>query len=141
MINIDIELAKKIKYYLYIYNDIEKQIREIELDIIDSSSVTVNTWLRGKHCYTNTIENQAIALASNRQLKELKKWKENLSKMLDYMYEYYPIFYKFIELKYFKKLRSNKIKEKLKMDIKIQSQIDKNIISLIALCVNEADFF
>lgn len=56
LIDIDINASKKIKYYLYIYNDIDKQIREIELDIIDSSSVTVDTWLRGKHCFTNTIE-------------------------------------------------------------------------------------
>lgn len=62
-------VSNKIKYHLYIYNKIDKMIKEIETDIIESSSVTVNTWLRGKHCFTNTMENQAISIASCKQLK------------------------------------------------------------------------
>ncbi len=141
MIDVDINVSKKIKYYLYIYNDIDKYIKQIESDIIDSSSISVNTWLRGKHCFTNTIENQAIALTSCKQIRELKQWKEKLSKILEYIKRYYPKYYDFINLKYFDKIKSNKIKDILKIENNIQSKIDKNIISLIAFCVNEANFF
>ena len=141
MIDIDVNVSKKIKYYLYIYNDMEKMIRQMEIDIIDSSSGSVNTWLRGKHCFTNTIENQAITLASSRKLKELKEWKNNLGKILNYIYRYYPVFYKYIELKYFRNLKNKDIKKILKLDINMQNKIDKNIISLIALCVDKTNFF
>lgn len=141
MEKVDNVVNRKIKYYLYIYRDIDKMIKEIETDIIDSSNVTLSNWLKGKHCFTNTIENQAIALASSKQLKELKMWKEKLNKILGYIKQYYPKYYKFVELKYFKKLKCDEIKQLLKTDINTQSQIDKNIISLIALCVNGANFF
>lgn len=138
---VDDVVSRKIKYYLYIYNNIDKMIKEIEIDIIDSSNVTFNTWLKGKHCFTNTIENQAIALASSKQLRELKFWKVKLTETLKYISEYYPKFYTFIELKYFNKMTVKQIKKILNMDIYMQSKTDKNIISLITLCVDEANFF
>lgn len=138
---VDDVVSKKIKYYLYIYNDIDKMIKEIETDIIDSSNVTFNTWLKGKHCFTNTIENQAIALASSKQLRDLKFWKMKLKETLNYISEYYPNFYTYIELKYFNKMTVNQIKKILNIDLDNQIKMDKNIISLIALCVDEANFF
>ena len=83
LIKVNNKLNKKIKYYLYNYNDIDRMINEIETDIIDSSNVTVDTWLRGKHCFTNTVENQAITLATCKQLQELKEWKAKLKQILN----------------------------------------------------------
>lgn len=123
MIKVNDNIKRKIRYFLYIYKDIDKKIKEKELDIIDSASVTFNTWIKGKNNFTNTVENQAIVLATSKELNDLKRYKKVLSEVLEYINKDFSYFYKFIELKYFKKLKSNKIKKILKIDVEKQKKL------------------
>lgn len=123
---------KKIEYYLYNYNDIENIIREKENDLIDlSGGVTLNAWLKGKHSISNTVEIQAISIAENTELSELRYWKIALKKILNHIYKVCPILYKYIVLKYFNKLSKINIREQLKIDFKAQQEFKDKIINFI----------
>ena len=122
---------KTIKYFLYNYDDIENIIKDKEQDIIDSINIGFNNWLKSKHCYTNTLENQAILLAESKELNDLKKIKNNLNNILNYIKNKYPFIYEFINIKYFNKNTRNQIKNKFKIPIEEQDIINKTAISLI----------
>ena len=83
------------------------------------------------HCYTNKLENQAILLAESKELNDLKKIKNNLNNILNYIKNKYPFIYEFINIKYFNKNTRNQVKNKFKIPIEEQDIINKTAISLI----------
>ena len=68
-------IFKRTEYYLYNYSRINEIIEEIQQDIIDTVNISGNAWLRGKNSNSNTVENQAIRLADNKKIYDLKKAK------------------------------------------------------------------
>ena len=66
---------KKIKYLLYNLSDLDKEIKSLESDIMSMDNVGYNAWLRSKHCFVGTVENQAIVLAESKQLNKLRNLK------------------------------------------------------------------
>lgn len=124
--------SKKIKYLLYNLSDLDKEIKSLESDIMSMDNVGYNAWLRSKHCFVGTVENQAIVLAESKQLNKLRNLKKGMMDSLDYIKSYYPFIYEYIKLKYFEKYTSYKIKEKLNIDYEEQKTYNLRAISLIS---------
>ena len=63
------KVFKKVEYYLYNYKNIDDKIEEIRESIIESVNISTYSHLIGK----NSVEEQAIKLADNRKIYNLKK--------------------------------------------------------------------
>lgn len=122
---------KKIKYWLYNFNNFSNKIKDMELDIIDTGQSGLKAWLKSKHHFIGTVENKAIILADSKELNELKRLKKDLEDSLESIKINYPLIFSFIDLKYFKKNKSIDIKQKLNIGKEEQKQYDMRAISLI----------
>ena len=63
----------KLKFYLYNLDSLENQTKNMESDIIDTGQIGLKTWLKSRHHFVGTVENQAIILAESKGLNKLKK--------------------------------------------------------------------
>lgn len=122
-------IFKRTEYYLYNYSRINEIIEEIQQDIIDTVNISGNAWLRGKSSNSNTVENQAIALAENKKIYYLKKAKVIIGHYLKVFKERNPKRYKFIKMKYFDKASSIEIKKVLGYNDKQQTDITNTVVS------------
>ena len=68
-------IYKITEYYLYNFKNIDKIIGDISERIIDNINISGSAWLKSKNIYGNTLENQAIRLAENKKIYNLKKAK------------------------------------------------------------------
>ena len=98
-------IYKKVEYHLYNYKDIDKKIEEIRENTIDSVSISTHSHLIGK----NSLEDQAIKLAENKKVYELKKAKVIVAHFLKVFKERNSKRYEFIKMKYFEKASPIKI--------------------------------
>lgn len=122
----------KLKFYLYNLDSLENQIKNMESDIIDTGQIGLKAWLKSRHHYIGTIENQAIILAESKELNRLKKLKKDLEGSLENIKINYPYIFEIIKLKYFEKNKSIDIKQKLNIEYAEQEQYDLRAISLIS---------
>jgi len=122
-------IYKRIEYYLYNYNNINKMIETIEQDIIDNADTSVTAWLKSKNIDTNTVENQAIRIADNKQINTLKKVRKIIQHYLYVFKVKNPKRYQFIKLKYFDKLSTLEINKILGYNEKEQIDITNNVVS------------
>lgn len=121
-------IFKRTEYYLYNYSRINEIIEEIQQDIIDTVNISGNAWLRGKSSNSNTVENQAIALAENKKIYYLKKAKVIIGHYLKVFKERNPKRYKFIKMKYFDKASPIEIKKVLGYNDKQQTDITNTVV-------------
>lgn len=133
------DVYKKIEYYLYNYNNIDNLISETELNIIDNANSSGTTWLKGINDFNNTIENQAIKLATNKKIYNLKRWKSFLTEAIKIFEKSYRLEYEFMTLKYFNKKTYLEINKILKIDIDAQKKLNINVIGLIAYLADKAN--
>lgn len=133
------DVYKKIEYYLYNYNNIDNLISETELNIIDNANSSGTTWLKGINDFNNTIENQAIKLATNKKIYNLKRWKSFLTEAIKIFEKSYRLEYEFMILKYFNKKTYLEINKILKIDIDAQKKLNINVIGLIAYLADKAN--
>ena len=126
--------CKKIEFYLYNHNRINILIKEREMQIIDSINVSSRSWIKSLKGIGNTTEDQVIKLIEDKLIKEYKEWQVFIKKILAFLYEYKPMYYKYLKLKYFLEKDDKEIMKILKINfeqlkrlkIKLLTFIDKN---------------
>ena len=124
------ETIKKIEYYLYNYDliDFKIDLLKTNIDNFDYEQ-TYNVWIKNK---SSSLEDEAIRNIGNEQrILKIRKWK----RLIDQVLESYKIKdktkYKFICLKYFRKLKPIKIQDKLDLSYKEQINMKMEILSYI----------
>lgn len=122
---------KKIEYYLYNYSNIDKLIDEIKDGLINSVNVSGSAWRKGITVCNNTLENQVIKIIENKKILEFKRWQVLIKKVLAFLFQKYPKYYDFINLKYFQKQSKDEIEETLKFDFKKQKIIKDKLIEFV----------
>ena len=116
---------KRIEYYLYNYKNIDNKIEEIRESIIESVSISTHSHLIGK----NSVEEQAIKLADNRKIYNLKKAKAVISHYLKLFKSRNYKRYEFIKMKYLDKSSPLEIKRELGYNEKQQADITNMVVS------------
>ena len=107
---------KKIEFYLYNYYKINSLIRKREMEIIDYINVSNDAWIKSLKETSNTTEEQVIKLIEDNLIKEYKEWQVFIKRILAFLLENKPIYYKYIKLKYFLEKDEKEIMKLLKMD-------------------------
>lgn len=116
---------KRVEYYLYNYKNIDNKIEEIRESIIESVSISTHSHLIGK----NSVEDQAIKLADNRKIYNLKKAKAVISHYLKLFKSRNYKRYEFIKMKYLDKSSPLEIKRELGYNEKQQADITNMVVS------------
>ena len=122
---------REIEYFLYNYKKFDNMIKKIEEKYIGSINVTLNTWLKSRYDDNRSFENQVTAMADDKRIIRYKKWQAFIKNMLAYFYVYSPIYYEFIDLKYFKKKSNNYIKNEMNIDSLTLRDIRESTIAYI----------
>ena len=122
---------KKIEFYLYNYHKINFLIREREMDLIDSINVSNNAWIKSLNESSNTIEDQVIKIIEDNLIKEYKEWQVFLKKILVFLCEKKPIYYKYLKLKYFLNKDDLEIVRLMKIDSKKIKFLKAKLIEFI----------
>ena len=121
--------CKKIEFYLYNYNRINLLIKDLynynrinllikerEMQIIDSINVSNKSWIKSLKGIGNTTEDQVIKLIEDNLIKEYKQWQVFIKKILAFLYEYKPLYYKYLKLKYLLEKDNKEIMRVLKIN-------------------------
>ena len=116
---------KRIEYYLYNYKNIDNRIEEIRESIIESVNISTHSHLIGK----NSVEEQAIKLADNKKIYNLKKAKAVISHYLKLFKSRNYKRYEFIKMKYLDKSSPLEIKRELGYNEKQQADITNMVVS------------
>jgi len=116
---------KKTEYYLYNYKNIDDKIEEIRESIIESVNISTYSHLIGK----NSLEEQAIKLADNRKIYNLRKAKTIIAHYLKVFKNRNSKRYEFIKMKYFDKASPLEIKRVLGYNDKQQTDITNMVVS------------
>ena len=122
---------KKIEFYLYNYHKINRLIRDREIDLIDSINVSNNAWIKSINETSNTMEDQAIKIIDDNLIKEYKEWQVFLKKILVFLCEKNPIYYKYLKLKYFLNKEDFEIIKLMKIDSKKIKFLKAKLIEFI----------
>lgn len=123
---------KKIEHYLYNYDFIDVKISILKSEILDTEY---------NHNYTRWIKNKSSSLEDlviknidiERRILKLRKWKKLIDNILEEYGQNNQLFYNFINLKYFRKVNTMIIQEKLNLNIKEQKDIQAKILQYIFL--------
>lgn len=107
---------KKIEFYLYNYKNIDKLIDEEVEKYINNTNTSINTWLKGLNNFNNTVENQAIRIANDPKILELKKWKAFLTRMFIFLQQKKKSYYIYIKCRYLYKMTDEEIRKIIKMN-------------------------
>jgi len=129
---------KKIEYYLYNYDLIDWNLGILENDIQNFDyNQNYNKWIKSQ---SSSLEEQAINnINIERKMLKILRWKRLITEIL----EDYKIKdnskYKFMYLKYFRRLKPLKIQDKLNISVKIQKDIQEEILQYILLSAIKKD--
>lgn len=118
---------KKIEYFLYNYDYIEKRIENLELGITDSEyNNSYEKWIKNK---SSGIEDLVVRNTTiERKILKLKKWKLLIETILQRYKETNILKYNFIILKYFKKSNFNEIYKEIGLDTNEQKRLRTEIL-------------
>ena len=119
------KVFKKVEYYLYNYKNIDNKIDEIRERIIESVNISTHSHLIGK----NSVEEQAIKLADNRKIYNLRKAKAIIAHYLKVFKSRNSKRYEFIKMKYFDKASPLELKRVLGYSNKQQKDITNMVVS------------
>ncbi len=122
-------IYKTTEYYLYNFENIDSIIKDINDRIIDNINISGNAWLKAKRIDSNTLENQAIKLADNKKIYNLKKAKVVIKHYMEVFKKRNFKRYMFIKMKYFDKATPIDITKNLKYDKKQQTDITETVVS------------
>lgn len=126
----------KIEYYLYNYNRISYRINNLneQNEDIDYNHFSYSMWIKTKLNKGNSLENQIVNKINNECIIiKLNAWKNLIDNVIEKYRKKNKLFYKFIQLKYFLKFDTYKIKEKLNLSVKEQKDIQAKILKYIFL--------
>lgn len=121
---------KKIEYYLKRYNLLDLKISKLSeyTDEYDYKQ-TYNKWLKNK---CSSLEEDAIRnIELEQRIYKVRKWQSLITAILEYYKSKDKVKYKFICLKYFKKLTPIKIQEKMNITEEEQEDIRFEILNYI----------
>ena len=121
---------KKVEFYLYNYHKINHLIKIRETDLIDSINVSNNAWIKSIKDTSNTMEEQVIKIINDNLIKEYKEWQVFLKKILVFLCEKKPIYYKYLKLKYFLDKDDLEIIKLMKIDSKKIKILKNKLLSL-----------
>lgn len=121
---------KKIEYYLKRYNLLDLKISKLSeyTDDYDYKQ-TYNKWLKYK---CSSIEDEAIRnVELEQRIYKVRKWQSLIAAILEHYKSKDRVKYKFICLKYFKKLTPIKIQERMNLTEEEQEKIKFEILNYI----------
>ena len=121
---------KKIEYYLKKYNLLDLKISKL-VDETDNQDYkqTYNIWLKNK---SSSLEDEAIRnIELEQKIYKVRKWQKLINLVLNQYKIKDEEKYKFICLKYFKKLTPIKIKEIMNLDFNEQEDLRLEILNYI----------
>lgn len=122
---------KKIEYYLKRYNLLDLKISKLSeyADDNDYYRQTYNKWLKNK---CNSLEEDAIRnIEIEQRIHKIRKWQNLITAILEYYKAKDKEKYKFICLKYFKKLTPIKIQERMSLTEEEQESLKFEILNYI----------
>lgn len=121
---------KKIEYYLKRYNLLDLKISKLT-DETDNQNYkqTYNVWLKNK---SSSLEDEAIRnISLEQRIYKIRKWQNLITFILEYYKSKDKLKYKFICLKYFKKLTPIKIQERMNLSNNEQEELRIEILNYI----------
>lgn len=121
---------KKIEYYLKRYNLLDLKISKLSeyTDEYDYKQ-TYNKWLKNK---CSSLEEDAIRnIELEQRIYKVRKWQSLITVILEYYKTKDKVKYKFICLKYFKKLTPIKIQEIMNLTLDEQESLKFEILNYI----------
>lgn len=121
---------KKIEYYLKRYNLLDYKISKLtdETDNQDYKQ-TYNIWLKNK---SSSLEDEAIRnIGLEQRIYKIRKWQNLITFVLEHYKSKDKVKYKFICLKYFKKLTTIKIQERMNLSNSQQEELRIEILNYI----------
>lgn len=124
------ESIRKIEYYLYNYDLIDFKIDLLKTDVDNYEyKQTYNVWIKNK---SSSLEDEVIRNIGNEQrILKIRKWKHLICEVLEDYKTKDKTKYRFICLKYFRKLKPIKIQDKLNLSYKEQIDMQMEIINHI----------
>ena len=131
---------KKVEFYLYNYHKINYLIKNRETDLIDTINVSNNAWIKSIKDTSNTMEDQAIKIIDDNLIKEYKEWQVFLKKILVFLWEKKPIYYKYLKLKYFLNKDNLEIIKLMKIDSKKIKILKNKLIEFVFKMKNIENF-
>lgn len=131
---------KKVEFYLYNYHKINYLIKNRETDLIDTINVSNNAWIKSIKDTSNTMEEQAIKIIDDNLIKEYKEWQVFLKKILVFLCENKPIYYKYLKLKYFLNKDDLEIIKLMKIDSKKIKILKNKLIEFVFKMKNIENF-
>ena len=132
--------CKKIEFYLYNYNRINILIKEREMQIIDSINVSSRSWIKSLKGIGNTTEDQVIKLIEDNLIKEYREWQVFIKKVLAFLYENAPIYYKYLKLKYLLEKDNKEIMRVLKINFEQLKILRIKLLTFIYKNENKGKF-
>lgn len=121
---------KKIEYYLKRYNILDLKISKLS-DYTDDYDYkqTYTKWLKNK---CSSLEEEAIRnIELEQRIYKVRKWQNLITAVLEYYKTKDKLKYKFICLKYFKKLTPIKIQERMNLTEEEQDSLKFEILNYI----------
>lgn len=122
---------KKIEYYLKRYNLLDLKISKLSeyADDYDYYRQTYNKWLKNK---CSSLEEDVIRnIEIEQRIYKIRKWQNLITAILEYYKAKDKLKYKFICLKYFKKLTPIKIQERMNLTEEEQDSLKFEILNYI----------
>ena len=122
---------EKIEYYLKRYNLLDYKISKLSeyADDYDYYRQTYNKWLKNK---CSSLEEDAIRnIEIEQRIYKIRKWQSLINAILEHYKSKDKVKYKFICLKYFKKLTPIKIQERMNLTEQEQDDLTKVILNFI----------
>ena len=121
---------KKIEYYLKRYNLLDLKISKLSEFADDYNySNGYNKWLKNK---CSSLEEDAIRnIEIEQRIYKIRKWQSLINAILEHYKSKDKVKYKFICLKYFKKLTPIKIQERMNLTEQEQDDLTKVILNFI----------
>lgn len=121
---------KKIEYYLKRYNLLDLKINKLSEYAEDQDyKQTYNKWLKSKD---SNLEEEAIRnIELEQRIYKIRKWQKLINAILEQYKLKDKMKYKFICLKYFKKLTPIKIQERMDLTLKEQEKLKIEILNYI----------
>ncbi len=122
---------KKIEFYLYNYHNINSLISERENNLIDAIDVSKTAWIKSINDTSNTMEDQVIKIIDDNLIKEYKDWQVFLKRILVFLCEKKPMYYRFLKLKYFLNKDEVEIAKLMKIDFEKLNNLKIKLVKFI----------
>lgn len=121
---------KKIEYYLKRYNLLDLKICKLSEYTEDQDyKQTYNKWIKNK---SSSLEEEAIRnIELEQRIYKVRKWQSLITAILEHYKAKDKVKYKFICLKYFKKLTTIKIQERMDLTEEEQESLKVEILNYI----------